>query len=41
MNDCRLRSILIKLWYRTALEERGSAENSSLGGGAPAVVKPV
>jgi hypothetical protein len=37
MNDCRLRVNLIKLWYRTALEERGSAEIGSLGGGAPAV----
>src|SRR5271154_960916 len=27
MNDCRLRINLIKLWYRTALEERGSGRN--------------
>ena len=40
MNDCRLRIILIRLWYRTALEERSPAEIGSLGGDAPAVFKP-
>ena len=25
MNDCRLRIVLVKLWYSTALEERDSA----------------
>ena len=41
MNECRFRIIPIRLWFRTALEERGSAEIGSVGEGAPAVVKPL
>src|SRR5690348_160529 len=29
MNECRLRIILIRLWYRTAPAERGSGEIGS------------
>ena len=34
INEFRLSIILIRLWYRTTLEERGAAEIGSLVGGA-------
>jgi hypothetical protein len=34
MNECRLRIILIRLWFRTVLEEREAAEIGGVGGGA-------
>jgi hypothetical protein len=39
MNDCSLRIILVRPWYKTALEECGSAEISDVGGGSSAEIK--
>jgi hypothetical protein len=34
MNECRLRIILIRLWFRIALEKHGLTEIGGVGGGA-------